>query len=256
MSRSDGDRFSAEVADPRRHAVADFSPESETLLILFGGIAGGVSMPVFEFFRVTERYPVKRLFLRDPLRAWYLRGLPGVGDDALAVRDGLREAIRESAATRVVMAGASAGGFAALLFGAWLGSDAVVTFSPQSVLGDADRRALGDRRWPEQISLLHAVLGAEHPDYDLLPHLTSAPSLGSAEVHVSSDDALDLVHGRRIAAAQGVFLREHHDGGHRLVKTLRDSAALQPILLRALGVELDQPGSASLHRSNPPASDR
>ena len=50
--------------------------------MLFGGIAGGVSMPVFEFFRVTADFPAKSVFLRDPRRGWYQLGIPGVGDSA------------------------------------------------------------------------------------------------------------------------------------------------------------------------------
>ena len=254
MSQPDGGRFAAEVTDPRRHVVADFSSESETLLVVFGGIAGGVSMPVYEFFRISDGYPVKRLFLRDPVRSWYLRGLPGIGNEALTVRDALDQAIADSGATRVVLAGASAGGFAALLFGAWLRADAVVAFSPQSFLGGADRREAGDDRWPDQIASLHAALGAEHPHYDVLPHLEATPP-SSIEIHVSGHDHLDLAHARRLAVVSGASVREHGNGGHRLVKALRDSGALRPILLRSLGLG-DEPLAIDRERLTAPSRRR
>ncbi len=227
-------QFAALVADPGRHAVADFSPESDVLLVLFGGIAGGVSMPVYEFFRVTEGYPAKRLFLRDPRRAWYLRGLPGVGDDAAALEAALAETIRQSGCSRVVMAGASAGGFAALRFGARLGADCVLAFSPQTFIDATRREVSGDERWPEQIAALHAALGPDNADYDAAVAVAEARST-SFGIHVSTDDDLDLLHARRLSGLPGLTIHEHAGGGHKLVKWLRDTGKLAPLLAEALG---------------------
>lgn len=237
MGLSDAGRFAAEVADPRRHAVADFSVASDTMLILFGGIAGGVSMPVYEFFRVTDCYPVKRLFLRDPFRAWYLRGLPQVGTDAISVRDALSHTIREAGVCRVITAGASAGGFAALLFGAWIGAEAMIAFSPQSFLGEAARFTAADDRWAEQIGPLHSALGAEHPHYDVIPHLLAATRPQQVSIHVSTNDDLDRLHAGRMHDVPGLVIHEHRDGGHRLVKNLRDNGQLATILQAILAAD-------------------
>lgn len=227
-------QFEAQVADPARHAVADFSPETDTMLVLFGGIAGGVSMPVYEFFRVTEGYPVKRLFLRDPRRAWYLRGLPGVGDDDAAIEAALRETIRQAGVTRVVMAGASAGGFAALGFGARLGVERVLAFSPQTFIDRPQRAAAGDDRWHDQIAALHAAHGDSDPAYDVRPIVERAAGT-HFDIHVSDDDVLDRLHADRMASLANVTLHEHVGGGHKLVKWLRDEGRLGPLLADALG---------------------
>jgi hypothetical protein len=227
------DAFAAQVADQSRHAVADFSTDSSTLLILFGGIAGGVSMPVYEFFRVTEGYPVKRLFLRDPRYSWYLRGLPGAGDDAASIAAGLEDAIRQAGASRVVIAGASAGGFAALRFGSLLGADHVLAFSPQTFI-DAPRRAeAGDDRWGPQIAALHTALGPDSPEYDAVPPVLAASGV-RCSVHVSDDDPLDMAHAARLEGLGHVGITVHHRGGHRLVKFLRDTGSLKEILGGAL----------------------
>ena len=225
--------FAARVADPSQHAVADFSVDSPTLLVLFGGIAGGVSMPVYEFFRVTEDYPVKRLFLRDPRHAWYLRGLPGVGEDSASVLAALENAIRQSGAARVIMAGASAGGFAALRFGTALGVERVLAFSPQTFLDQARRAEAGDDRWALQIEALHGAVGGDSPELDALPAVLAAPGV-RIDVHVSDDDSLDLVHVRRLESSPNVRTTVHHRGGHRLVKFLRDTGDLATILAGAI----------------------
>ena len=226
--------FERLVASPATHVALDLETPSDTLLVLFGGIAGGVSMPVFEFFRVTADYPVKKAFLRDPCRGWYLLGIPGVGDSAPAIKSFLDDLIARVAAERVVMAGASAGGFAALLFGEWCEVDEVIAFSPQTFVDAANRGMAGDDRWPEQIVALHAAAGVEEMPLDLLQVLPRSAGNPRFRVHVSSDDALDRIHANRIASCGGVEIVEHERGGHRLVKTLRDRGLLEEILRHAL----------------------
>ena len=226
--------FESLVSRPGAHVVLDMEPASQTLLILFGGIAGGVSMPVFEFFRLTSKLPVKKVFLRDPRRAWYQCGIPGIGESSVDVHRFLAAAIERAEVDRVVMAGASAGGFAAALFGTLCGVDEVIAFSPQTFIDADNRRRAGDSRWEEQIDALHAAMVDRPAPLDLLDVLPLESVKTRYQVHVSSDDALDLVHAHRIVGRGGVEVIEHEHGGHRLVKTLRDRGLLQPLLLRAL----------------------
>ena len=226
--------FESLVSRPDAHVVLDMEPDSQTLLILFGGIAGGVSMPVFEFFRLTYTLPVKKVFLRDPHRSWYQRGIPGIGESSADVHHFLSAAIDRADVDRVVMAGASAGGFAAVLYGAQCGVDEVIAFSPQTFIDADNRRRAGDTRWEEQIAALRATMEDRLPTLDLLDVLPLERGKTRYQVHVSSDDALDLLHAHRISGRGGVRVVEHERGGHRLVKTLRDRGLLQPLLLRAL----------------------
>ena len=235
--------FDSLTSRPDAHVVLDLETESQTLLVLFGGIAGGVSMPVFEFFRLTSGFPAKKAFLRDPRRGWYQLGIPGVGDSAADVRAFLSAVIERARAERVVMAGASAGGFAALLFGSWCGADEVIAFSPQTFVDAENRGLAGDTRWPEQIDALHQATNGRSATFDLLHVLPDAPGKTRYQVHVSTDDPLDLIHARRIAGLGGVEIFEHERGGHRLVKTLRDRGLLQPMLLQALSDQGAEPRS-------------
>jgi hypothetical protein len=239
--------FDSLLTRPDAHVVLDLATESSTLLVLFGGIAGGVSMPVFEFFRLTSGFPAKKAFLRDPRRGWYQLGIPGVGDSPADVRAFLSAAVARARAERVVMAGASAGGFAALLFGTWCGADEVIAFSAQTFVDAKNRRLAGDSRWPEQIDALHQAADRHSATFDLLDVLPVATGKTRYQVHISTDDPLDLVHARRIADRGGVEIFEHERGGHRLVKTLRDRGLLQPMLLQALSPQhhdSDSPGTS------------
>jgi hypothetical protein len=231
MTETRSGAFQDLVSQPETHVALDLAGDARTLLVLFGGIAGGVSMPVFEFFRLTAGMPGKKAFLRDPRRGWYQLGLPGVGPTSQDVRRYLDRVIAEADVDRVVMAGASAGGYAAMLFGAWCGADHVLAFSPQTFIDAANRAAAGDNRWEPQIDHLHAVNPPEAV-YDLRDVLGgTSPRI---DLHVSNDDALDLLHARRVADLPSVSITEHDQGGHRLVKTLRDRGILGPLLRDAL----------------------
>lgn len=229
--------FETLVARPDTHAVLDLEGDARALLVLFGGIAGGVSMPVFEFFRLTSTMPGKKLFLRDPLRSWYQRGIPGIGESAADVGEFLADVIAQAQVDRVVMTGASAGGYAAMLFGAWCHADQVIAFSPQTFIDPIKRERAGDMRWAEQIDALHDAQSVVQPVLDLAEVLNASECTIPIQIHVSSDDALDLLHAKRVAHVPGVEIIEHAHGGHRLVKTLRDRGILQPMLLEALTVD-------------------
>ena len=236
MSKVLTGEFDSLLSRSDAHVVLDLETQSSTLLVLFGGIAGGVSMPVFEFFRLTAGFPAKKAFLRDPRRGWYQLGIPGIGDSAANVRTFLGVAIEQTRARRVVMAGASAGG---------CGADEVIAFSPQTFVDAENRRLAADTRWPEQIDALHEQMAGRSATLDLLEVLPRDAVKTRFQIHVSTDDALDLFHAQRVAGRGGVEIHEHARGGHLLVKTLRDRGLLQPMLLEALSDGSDDSASAA-----------
>jgi hypothetical protein len=155
--------FLMQFGDPDHGLACDLEPDSDTLVVAFGGIAGGLGTPPFEFFRILSRIGVKKAFVRDHHQAWYHRGVKGVGRDIDAVSRHLRELC---AGRRAIFVGNSAGGYAALLFGAAIGAE-VHAFSPQTFISHGLRKEHGDRRW-------QAEIGAFTPDpryEDLLPLL-------------------------------------------------------------------------------------
>ncbi len=210
--------------------------DSSTLLLAFGGMNQRIGMPPFEFFSLAGETPVKRLFVRDLRQAWYHLGLPGLGDTLMSVRDHLRELIAGADAERLVVAGSSAGAYAALVLGTLLQADTVLAFSPQTILDLDELAAMNDHRWDDHLEPL-VKRGQLDPAWvDLRTALPRARTSDTrCEVFFDTTLATDRLHAERLAGLDGVRLYRFGRGSHELVRELRDSGALQRVLHRALG---------------------
>jgi pimeloyl-ACP methyl ester carboxylesterase len=172
---------------------------SEKLFFFFGGIAGAIGMPPFEFYRASRILNHSRIFLRDHSQSWYQRGLPAMGDNAYAVGTFLQDRIRQSDASKIYFVGNSMGGYAAFLFCAMLQLGNAIVFSPQTFVSSEKRLSYGDDRWAEQIRKLHEthtssdILELKSWIQDRFPHMP-------ARVYVSTSDVLDMHHVNELAS--------------------------------------------------------
>jgi len=211
--------------------------DSSTLLLAFGGLVGQIGIPPFEFFSLTARVPVKRLFVRDLHQAWYHRGIPGYGSGLPQVADALRPLLAHREVERLVVAGASAGGYAALLFGTLLGAEEVLCFAPQTVL-DLDILAdMGDHRWDWRLGRQTAA-GAVDARFTDLRRVLPAARCAETVYRIYFDDSLhaDRMHAERLAGQPGVRLYRFGHGSHNIARSLRDTGALERVLRGALAV--------------------
>lgn len=206
---------------------------SPVLVIAFGGLRmlfGG--SPPFEFFRVLgDQAPAKKLFLRDHRRAWYHRGVRGCADDIPGVEVALRRMIAEAGASKTVMLGSSAGGYAALLFGRLLGVTEVHAFGPQTFLSPDLRRLHDDQRFEERLSALMSS-GCFRDEYGDLKDVfsrTSAPHTRFV-VHYGEGDALDVIHAEHLQPEENLELRAYEGVDHNVAGSLRDSDQLQSVV--------------------------
>ena len=103
-----------------------------TLLIVFSHV--DIPPGRFDQFNTFVSLPVDLLFLNCPNNEFYLKGVPGLGDDPLETLRAL-EAIC-SDYSRVISFGNSMGGFGALLYGLDLQSE-VLALAPEYLLGIA-----------------------------------------------------------------------------------------------------------------------
>lgn len=214
--------------------LRDFGPDSSVLAITFGGLLMRVGMmPPFEFFNVlSESAPAKKLFVRDHQQSWYHRGVRGAGPDIEAVRHALEQIRDELRPERVVTLGASAGGYAALLFGRLLGVDEAHAFSPQTFISPELRRRHGDDRWERRWSALMRSGGYEPRYGDLAEVFESTPGDRTRfVVHFGRGDELGSVHAKWLASRAPEVERRRYDiDDKQVVRHLRERGELQPLL--------------------------
>jgi pimeloyl-ACP methyl ester carboxylesterase len=217
----------------------DMDSDANTLLLAVGGMNLEERELVFEFLSATEEFPVKRLFVRDPRQAWYHCGMPQHGWTLASVVDSLRELIAQHDVDRLVVVGSSSGGYAALVFGTLLAANTVLCFAPQTVLDLEILARMDDHRWDSALGPLHRA-GRLDPSWIDLQHALPEARCADTRYEVYFDDSfrVDRLHAERLLGLQGVRLYRFGRGGHRLVRMLRDSGALERILTRALGVPL------------------
>jgi pimeloyl-ACP methyl ester carboxylesterase len=212
---------------------ADLDRDGRTLLVAFGGLLNQIGeIPVFEFMSLVEAEDpaAKRLFLRDLHQVWYQRGVEGAGDTVPQVAEWLGALTSRTAAERVVMVGASAGGFAAILFGALAGATEVHAFGPQTFLDRPRRVRYRDFRFAPQIKALRADRAADRRFFDVRPSLAAAPEPPRVVIHFSSHDRLDVRHARRLERLPTVELRPYPFDDHNVVGKLRERGELPRLL--------------------------
>ena len=227
--------FRRELEDPNRSLSFDFGRDSSTLLIAFGGMQGLLGIPPFEFFKATGDIPVKRLFVRDLSQAWYHRGIPEYGESIEQIAGGLRSLLEPNGVERVVVAGNSAGGYAALLFGSLLGASTALCFAPQTVVDPDTLAGMHDDRWKEQLDALIAAGALQRRWADLASALPTVHN-GSTryEVYFDAGYELDRLHAERLRDVPGVAIHAREGGKHSIAQTMRASGELRDVLRRAL----------------------
>jgi pimeloyl-ACP methyl ester carboxylesterase len=212
----------------------ELDSDSPAMLMTFGGLGRQGAQPSFEFAGVTSALPVKRAFVRDPYQTWYHRGLARRGASIEGTAEALAELTARHGVGRLVTAGNSAGGYAALLFGTLLGAAEVHAFAPQTVLDPAVLEEWADRRWEHLLRPLAARDGLEQRWVDLRRALPEARHGGTRyRVYFDETIRLDRLHAERLAGIEGLRLYRFGRGGHSLVRQLRDCGALERLLLAA-----------------------
>lgn len=227
------DRFE-DALTSTKPLVSDFEIPSETMLVAFGGIAAGIGIPPFEFFRLIGGLPVKKLFVRDLEQAWYHCGLPGISDDLHGIAEYLAKLIADEEPRRTVFVGNSMGGYAAIVFGAMLNATIVHAFAPQTLLTKAARLMCLDRRWRAQIRKLHRAPRKDKHLFDLRQVVPRANSPTEFHVHYAALHRLDSIHAQQLRATRNVTLHSYPTAGHNLVKNLRETGLLRSILVQSL----------------------
>lgn len=225
--------FESDLLDAGVGLVAEEPHGAPSTLVAFGGIKGGLGIPPFEFFRVTQGLEARRIFARDLRQTWYLSGIEGLGSRVDETAHALGAVVGDGSA-RVVTSGNSAGGFGAILYGTLIGADVIHAFSPQTVLTRSTRAAWLDLRWLRQMHTVRGLDGVPTEQLDLRAFLVGRDRVPQIHLHYCDAHRLDRLHAERLREVPNVHLHPHPEGGHRLVTVLRDAGTLRSILEEAL----------------------
>lgn len=210
----------------------DLDRAGHTLLVTFGGLNHGISMPRHEFLNITERLPAKRMFIRDSSQCWYQSRLNGLGRGIGPIVQKIEDVKTSADCEKTVCIGNSMGGYAALLVGNLISADSVIAFAPQSFLNRRLRFLYWDRRWTGKIKKLHSVEYLDSRFLDLKPELENQ-RYRRADIYVDFDSRLDAIHARRLEALDRTYIHNRKGGHFDLVKNMRDSGELEKLLFDA-----------------------
>jgi hypothetical protein len=209
-------------------------PGSSTVLVACGGLARQVGMPPFEFFNLVSGFPVTKLFIRDLDAAFYHRGVRGLGTSIPEVAAAVRDLV--SGAQRLVVVGASAGGYGAIVFGSLLSADAVMAFAPITFLSSRLRRRHRDTRWAEEVATAHASPGLARQYLDLRKALRSREGATRIDLYYPARNRLDTCHAQHLRRVRVVTLHPIPSRQHGVIRELRDDGTLRRLLLEALAL--------------------
>lgn len=79
--------FERDIQNPNLPAIVELSSREKTLIIAFGGIAGALGIPPFEFFNLTKSLDVNKIYLRDFSQTWYLSGIPELFENIIRTKN-------------------------------------------------------------------------------------------------------------------------------------------------------------------------
>jgi pimeloyl-ACP methyl ester carboxylesterase len=202
----------------------------EPLYVFFGGISAGINMPPYEFYSASRILDCNKIFVRDSFQAWYQMGLPSISGNIFETAEHLRGMLAQLGAEDVTFVGNSMGGFAAIAICALLGRGRAVAFAPQAFISPWLRLKHRDGRWMGEINRACLRSVFRRRIWDLRKLLRSAPGKPSISVFVSRRDRMDSVHANHLAGLANVKIFGFDEGGHGIVKLLRDKGLLPSIM--------------------------
>lgn len=203
-------------------AEAEAVPEERLLnghdrvVFAFGGMASHLQMPPAEFGRTFANRRADVIFYKDFQQCWYQQGLLGLTNDVPTTAQYIRDTVAAHGWRQVTTIGTSAGGYAAILFGALVGAARVVAFSPQTLVGrQAIRRFASTDSREAEIDLQGRYL-------DLAKVLDETGFTGLIDVYFGLQNKMDVLAAEWLQRFPNVTLHGVDTATHNSAQKLRE----------------------------------
>ena len=213
-----------------KHIEIDRNVTSKKVFVFFGGIAAGIAVPPFEFYKSASILEENKIFVRDLSQSWYLDGLPGLSSDLFSTAIVLKKEIEKLDVDEVIWVGNSMGGWAAIAFCKLLGIGQAIAFAPQTTIHPLDLLVVQDFRWLTQISRTYRKTLFKKKIYDISTLFPSESPNNRVSIFVDQNDKKDYFHAKRLAGFTEVQVFEFQSGGHEIVKYLKENNLLSEIM--------------------------
>lgn len=201
--------------------LVDHDKNKKPIIIAFGGIAGQIHQPLFEFKRFMQsQLDCHFIYLKDMKQSWYQKGVVGLGEDIPQVAQKLRDILKDINHTKVITIGSSMGGYASLLFGHLIGADHMLAFGPQTFICEKLMEKHGDHRLDAPLSAMRASCQPIYTDLAKL-HIDKE----KAYILYGTCDSHDNIHAEHMNVRITAL-----PGDHGVVKRLRDNGTLLKII--------------------------
>jgi predicted esterase YcpF (UPF0227 family) len=217
-----------EVVESFLPIVKKINPDSDILVLAFGGMLSNLGMPPAEFLKSLTSKKCSCVFLKDFHQCWYQKGLLGLTNDIYETRDLIKSIIMDLAPNNIVAVGTSAGGYAAIMFGTLLGVQRVLAFAPQTKVGHQIAQKFGSLDTPN----LLAVAKTKKVIFDLVELIDENPKdLPETHIYFGELSTEDKIHAERLSRFSNVKLHSiRGEKDHNIARSLKQEGKLDEIL--------------------------
>jgi hypothetical protein len=221
------------ITNNSKLSISQIIEGHDKLLVSFGGIRQGLGVHVFEFFKSLENLDCDKIFIRDFNQAWYHKGIDkdqsSINETVLYLKEKCK------GYKKVCFLGNSMGGYASILFGVLVEVDTILAFSPQTFIDRFNRLKYLDRRWKKQIQSIYSSNAKQPTFFDLKKVLKTKRNIKTKIfIHHSSKHRLDNAHAQRIRNLNNVKVFPHSQGGHAVVRWIKEKGELISIIEEAI----------------------
>jgi hypothetical protein len=224
--------------------LLDISGHSDTLAISCSGIVPG--RVIYPMAHSSDKTSALKLFICDRRSLWFYKGIEGLTisfDETVSLVNAFIGIIKPRTTCAF---GTSGGGYMALALAAKLGLDRALAFSPQTSISAKWRSENNDKRWDNNMSIIHKHIAPKDP-YDIIDLIQNQAikALGrQTEFHVvySANDTLDRAQAVRLKGLSQVKTYRLDSAEHNTSAELSRRGRLLPVLetfIRSNGLNPD-----------------